>query len=235
MYKDKFVLTIIHNGSPVRESGSRSNRKAAIPFGSEYKIRLKNKNNRSCTASITIDGTPVSNFGDIIINAGGTVDLERFITESLDYGKKFKFVELNHPNVDDPTKSDNGIIRAEFRLAKQKDHIKISTKRLPSIDYTGGSSYDYLPFNCNINNSAVYCSSNTLCDVYEGATIEGGKSTQRFTYSNLEVESISTVLKLKIVGIKKTNLSNFQKRYCTYCGYKINKNDRYCAGCGRKL
>jgi hypothetical protein len=129
MYKDKFVLSIIHDGNPVKESGSRDNRQVAIPFGSEYKLRLKNKNDRSCTARVTIDGTPVSNFGDIIVNAGGTVDLERFITNSMNSGKKFKFVELNHPDVDDPTKSENGLIKVEFRLAKEKNGIKISSDK----------------------------------------------------------------------------------------------------------
>ena len=103
MYREKFVLSVIHDGRPVKESGSRGSRQVAIPFGSEYKIRLKNKNDRGCTARVTIDGIPISNFGDIIVNAGGTVDLERFITSSMNNGKRFKFVDLDHPDVDDPT------------------------------------------------------------------------------------------------------------------------------------
>lgn len=126
MYKDKFVLSVIHNGSPVRESGSKHNRQAAIPFGSEYKIRLKNKNDRSCAVRLFIDGTPVSNFGDFVVSAGGSVDLERFVTDSMNSGKRFKFVTLDHRDVDDPTSSDNGIIRAEFRLAKQPNGIWIN-------------------------------------------------------------------------------------------------------------
>jgi len=126
MYKDKFVVSIIHDGHSIKESGGRDSRQVAIPFESEYKIRLKNKNERSCTARITIDGAPVSNFGDVIVGAGATVDLERFITSSMSSGKKFKFVDLDHSDVDDPTKSENGIIRVEFRLAKQKNGIKIT-------------------------------------------------------------------------------------------------------------
>jgi len=126
MYKDKFILSVLHRGSPVKETGSRGSRKIAIPFGSEYKLRLKNKNDRSCAVKLTIDGSPVSNFGDFIVGSGATVDLERYVTDSMSRGKRFKFVTLDHQDVDDPTRSDNGIIRAEFRLAKQTNGIKIN-------------------------------------------------------------------------------------------------------------
>lgn len=126
MYKEKFVLSVIHDGHPVKENGGRNDKQVAIPFGSEYKIRLKNKNDRSCTAKITIDGTPVSNFGDVIVSAGGTIDLERFIINSMNGGARFKFVDLDHSDVDDPTKSENGVVRVEFYLARQKNGIKIA-------------------------------------------------------------------------------------------------------------
>jgi len=267
MYKDKFVLSIISDGHPVKESGSRGNRQVVVPFGSEYKIRLKNKNDRSCTARVTIDGTPVSNFGDIIVNAGGTVDLERFITNSMSSGKKFKFVELDHPDVDDPTKSENGIIQVEFRLAKEKNGIKISPDQcnppkdtwwLPKFKgfedndgcYCGSSNNDCTftydsgtssKSKSNFRSSSVmYCSSNigasvsSFCDIDSGATIEGSKSNQSFTYSNLEVESHRTVLKLKMVGIKH-EVKKSKKIYCTQCGHQLRKRDRYCSSCGCKL
>jgi len=126
MYKDKFVLSIIHDGHPVREFGGRSEKEVALPFDSEYKIRLKNKNNRGCTARVFIDDKQVSKLGDFIINANGTIDLERFVGSSLDRGKKFKFVPLDHPDVDDPTSSDNGIIKVEFRLARKENGIKVN-------------------------------------------------------------------------------------------------------------
>jgi len=127
MYRDKFVLSIIHDGHPMREFGDRFKKEIALPFDSEYKIRLKNKNNRSCTARIFIDDKQVSKLGDFIINANGTIDLERFVDSSLERGKKFKFVPLDHSDVDDPTSSDNGIIKVEFRLARKENGIKIKT------------------------------------------------------------------------------------------------------------
>jgi len=124
MYRDKFVLSVIHDGHPVHETG-HGVKEVAIPFNSEYKIRLKNKHSRSCTARVFVDGRKVSELGDFIIGGGGTIDLERFVDRSLLEGKKFKFVSLDHDDVSDPTSSDNGLIKVEFRLAKQQNGIKI--------------------------------------------------------------------------------------------------------------
>jgi len=250
MYREKFILSVIHDGHPVKESGSRGNRQVAIPFGSEYKIRLKNKNDRSCTARVTIDGTPISNFGDIIVNAGGTVDLERFITSSMSGGKRLKFVDLNHPDVDDPTKSENGVVRVEFYLAKQKNGIKITPSpwEPPASPWYEEDNTGFR-WNGGMNSSStfkssdttvMYCASNfsgtpcSLCDTEAGATVEGRHSGQSFTYSNLEVESHATILGLKIVGIRRGKRP-VQGRYCTSCGHRIRKNDRYCGGCGRRV
>jgi len=268
MYSQKFVLSIIHDGHPVKESGSNSNRQVAIPFESEYKIRLKNKNDRSCTARITIDGTPVSSFGDIIINSGSTVDLERFITNSMNSGKKFKFVSLDHPNVDDPTKSENGIVRVEFRLAKTSNGIKILppqdnktqpkpwspddwpydpyppirwgndwiyyTNNTRTINDTNSNPVSYTCSNfVSTTPIATKCRSNNM--TAPGATIEGDRSNQSFTYSSLDVESFpSAVLTLKMVGIQKSVL-HVTSKYCTNCGVEARKNDKFCGNCGKRI
>lgn len=260
MYKDKFVLSIIHDGRPVKETGGSYNRQVAIPFGSEYKIRLKNKNDRSCTARVTIDGVLASNMGDVIVNAGGTIDLERFITTSLKNGKRFKFVSVDHPNVDDPTKSENGIIRVEFRLAKKYDDLRIR----PGFDIP----YSYCPpfkednwgmkdsgwrYFSDPNNSTcgdfgnvTYTASKSkssgdtvmsCCSYFNdaGATIEGSKSNQSFQYSNLDVEfRPSTILELKLVGLK-TRPVNRNMKYCSQCGRRVKQRDKYCSACGNRL
>jgi len=268
MYSQKFVLSIIHDGHPVKESGNNSNRQVAIPFGSEYKIRLKNKNERSCTARITIDDTPVSRFGDIIVNSGGTVDLERFITGSMQNGKKFKFVSLDHPDVDDPTKSENGIIRVEFRLAIASNGIRITPTPIknplndglnntwwyyetghPFVPWEGNTGDKCAPFTYT---SYTYTSSmnsksskgiggtslrNSSCNMVSepGATIEGGKSNQSFSYADLTVESFPTaVLSLKLMGINK-EVAHITSRYCTNCGVEARKNDKFCGNCGKRI
>ncbi len=291
MYKEKFVLSIVHGGYPVKETGNNYNRQVAIPFNSEYKILLKNKNDRKCTASVFIDGRPVSKIGDFIINANGSLHLERFLDSSLKEGKKFKFVPLTDPSVDDPTSTQNGIIKVEFRLAKEKNGLCIKPNRFtqkdpwkpsdPWIIYhqtpqfiRDGTNSTWKPpdpwiiyhqtpqFTRDGTNSTskqphsklYYSNSNfsmtktvhdsepvsvdsivAMTSVESGATIEGGRSYQEFSYSNLEVGSSCVTLKLKIVGIKDVNNRRYGYRFCSNCGSKIKKRDKYCSNCGKKL
>jgi len=263
MYKDKFILSIIHDGHPVKEFGERGNKRVALPFDSEYKIRLKNKNNRGCTARVFIDDKQVSKLGDLIINANGAVDLERFIDHSLDGGSKFKFVPLTDSAVDDPTSSENGVIRIEFKLAKKGDGIKINIDQpykqwgwdgwrfggsYSPWDGSGFTTGDFVVYNDGITsggnpNESVKMSfySDNLVSVdnsnlEDGATIEGGRSNQSFIYSNLDVEDTPTILQLKIVGIKDSKeADNFIYRYCSNCGFKVKRTDKFCSECGNRL
>lgn len=263
MYKDKFVLSVIHDGYPVKETGKKWNREVAIPFDSEYKVRLKNKNDRSCTARVFIDGKRVSQLGDVILSAGGTVDLERYIDRSLEEGKKFKFVPLDHEDVDDPTSSSNGIIKVEFRKAKQPNGIKIDWNEdvvwFPPLKYyednngpqwiytddkTTGGKYPqdinvHYSSNSNMVHSDVNCCSaqtKSRSFVESGATVEGSKSNQQFTYSNLEVEDYAVTLKLKIIGLEKRDAVRDSKyKYCAQCGSKVKRVDKYCSECGHRL
>lgn len=258
MYRDKFVLSIIHDGHPVKEFGERDSKRVALPFDSEYKIRLKNKNSKGCTAKVFIDDKQVSKLGDLIINANGTIDLERFIDSSLEHGKKFKFVSLDHPYVDDPTSSENGIIRVEFRLAKKENNIKINIEPFTYKpwnwdDWRFGGSYTPWADNTGVYYSGInsdgtkdvsvqmsYCSdnfvSNNISSLEDGATVEGGHSNQSFVYSNLDVEDFVTVLQLKIVGIKDSKeADDLIYKYCSNCGYKVKRSDKFCSECGNRL
>lgn len=249
MYSNKFVLSVIHDGHPVREFGTAGIKRIALPFDSEYKVRLKNKNSRSCTAKVLIDGKEVSKLGDFIVHAGGTVDLERFVESSLEHGKRFKFVPADHPDVDDPTSSDNGIIKVEFRLARKENGVKISVwppDPKPWVIYDTPDWYR-TPIYGNGSTfvssevSVSYCSSNMSSglragNVEDGATIEGGKSNQSFVYSSLDVDDSPTILELKIVGIKDTKEADrLLHKYCSSCGSKVKRTAKYCVECGKKL
>lgn len=82
-----------------------------LPFGSEYEFFFKFTDGIRRRLELTIDGTVVTK--DIIL-AGPQAVLERFI----DTQKRFKFVSLDNPGVQDPTSSANGGI--EVRLYKEK-------------------------------------------------------------------------------------------------------------------
>jgi hypothetical protein len=259
MYRDKFVLSVIHDGHPVKETGRGWVREVAIPFDSEYKIRLKNKNDRSCTARVLIDGKKVSNLGDVIVTAGGTIDLERYIDRSLVQGKKFKFVPLDHPDVDDPTSSSNGVIEVEFRKAKHQNGIKLDhdwnwrdfnwappyrednngptwTFSGGDVDGTAGAMGDSVQCSAYSSGSELGKLKSSRSFVSAGATVEGSKSNQQFSYSNLEVEDYVVTLKLKIIGIEKNKITRDPAcKYCSACGSKIKRVDKYCSECGHRV
>lgn len=198
-----FVCNVMIDGKPIKEIDGI----AVIPFESEYKLLLKNNNNRKAVAKITIDGSPISTFWGLVINANSEETLERYITESLDKGKKFKFVPLNHPNVDDPSRKENGLIRIEFRLAKKQGYIIWDGSEGFFIDEqfefdvdTSSLTDDVLTdSDIDISNTCVNCSSSAE----PGATIGGSESTQKFHKVDIEFEDKTWVVEIRLKGIKK--------------------------------
>ena len=197
----EFVCNVILDGNPIKEIDGV----AVIPFDSEYKIILKNKNDRKAAAKVTIDGSPISSFGDLVINANSEVILERFITESLTEGKRFKFVPLNNPEVDDPGRAENGLIKVEFRLEKKREYIQpvgiqgyfwyhddivldFSDLATTTIDVS------------NIDNNNVNCSATST---EPGATIGGSVSNQTFKKVDIEFEDKTWTIEILLKGIRK--------------------------------
>lgn len=119
-YQDGFVVSILRNGHPVRETrGDNGLRTCVMPFGTEYKIRIKNSSADYVKACVYIDDTPViAADKTFLIEPRSHVHLERFV-EDLKEGRRFKFVELGHGDVQDPTNKRNGIIRVELQPCKR--------------------------------------------------------------------------------------------------------------------
>jgi len=186
--KDGFVLSVIHDGQPVKEMVEDSKDRVAIPFGSEYKLRLKNTNDRRCSVKVSIDGCNVSALGDVVVDSNGNIDLERFIDASLTEGNKFKFVALDDPAVDDPTKAENGLIEATFTLEKKQEAIEYI---VPQWDFYIGVTNYY------INCASTLCSASTEA----GATVQGRESSQGFRKVSFDGEEESVTLRLWIRGI----------------------------------
>ena len=203
-----FTLNVIHNEQPIREVENQ----VAIPFDNEYEILLKNNHYRRCVAEITIDGTPVSNLGNFIISAFGELNLERFVTEFLYEGKKFKFVPLDNPDVQDPSNKDNGVVRVKFRLEKKIEYYIIPDEDWEYWDFDTEDNIDWNIHGVRIYNygniiftndsnmrvSTILCSAS----VDSGATIPGSVSDQKFRHIDFESEDEFVELVLKIVGIR---------------------------------
>lgn len=248
MYGNNFVLTILRNGKPQKEMDGQ----VGLPFDTEYKIRLKNKNCRQALAKVSIDGTQVCGLGDFVVGAYSSLDLSRFVDTSLSKGRKFKFVSLDHSEVDDPTSSENGIIKVEFRLEKQTpciciDPVKVDIKPLdgtggfrtpdPTLwiycDYNDSSGtkkcHDNLTNDSGPDYNVSYCSTNFRGPApTAGATVGGKVSKQQFYYvEDFDTENTPTVLTLKLVS--SGDLNNKKT-----VSAKISRGI-YCSACGNKI
>lgn len=257
-YDSQFVLCVLHDGSPVREI----NGKATIPFGSEYKIRLKNKDpGLRAKARVWVDGRKASGLGDFILNPGETLDLERFLDASLTSGRRFQFVPLSDSRVNDPTDSDNGLIKVEFYrevsnfLDWQKTIVIDPVDPwIPSRPWTprkGSGTGDGLPYtwqttNCYNSNrsftSSLASSKIAASPSSAGATVEGGHSGQSFAYGSdfsTDVFPVTLILRLKGVSVQRTPHEvctppqRERERFCGNCGKRRPRmRDKFCSRCG---
>jgi len=165
----------------------------------------------------------VSQLGDFILSPGSTFDLERFLDSSLTTGKRFRFVSLDHPDVDDSSREENGTVKVEFRLEKKVEPIKIVPGCHPIVKNSDlwicdeddrvwlhisdakrnvllGSNTAKFSAADNYSDSSMVVS-NTTSSTLPGATIGGRESQQAFSYAHVDVEDEMTVLMLRIVGI----------------------------------
>jgi len=119
-YSNGFVASIILKNKPLREFKYGGKRTVKIPFGSEYIIRLKNKSKEPALVEVSIDGTDVLNGAELVLKAGETMDLERFVDDNSK-GNKFKYISLEEGastgEIDDPYREENGLIRVKFHKA----------------------------------------------------------------------------------------------------------------------
>ena len=117
VYQNQYALAIIQDGKIVPES----NGGVTLPYGSEYKIRLKNESRQKSIADIYIDGAIAVK--GIIVDEDGTVDVERYIRPGVDLfssGARFKLARLGNPGVADAGDDQNGLIDVRFYKEKQK-------------------------------------------------------------------------------------------------------------------
>jgi hypothetical protein len=115
MYRDSYVVAMLVNGRILKETQDGT---VLVPFGAEYVIRLKNKLRKRAVADVWIDGR-VSCKG-IVIDANGTVDLERFVDGNLTEGRRFKLVKASDSRVAQPDDSENGIVEVNFYPEKDQ-------------------------------------------------------------------------------------------------------------------
>lgn len=162
MYNNKLIASIRVNGKILREFKET----VLIPFGSEYKITLKNLNSVRALINIFIDGDNVVE-GGLVLNAGQTIDLERSIRSgNLNEGNAFKFIERTGAIEDGPRgiKLEDGIVRVEYQFETPPVYSKILRGiSSGSLDFYGkgvGSSAINSTFNVNGRDRSIDWSAN---------------------------------------------------------------------------
>lgn len=116
MYKEQLAVAIKVGDQVLREFGD----KVYVPFGSEYKILIKNENSVRAQVRVTVDGQDATEGVSLIVRPGQSMDLERFIkNQNLNEGNKFKFIERTakvekHRGIG----ISDGLIRVEFQYEK---------------------------------------------------------------------------------------------------------------------
>ena len=204
-YSNKFVMCIIIDGTIQKESDSGS---VFIPFGTEYTIRFRNKNNKRAVVRFSIDGEDVGGNG-YVIPSNDYIDIKRH----HDKDKAFKIVSIDSQEAMDFGKNGNndikGHIVAKFYL--EKDSIKYNSTLNNHYWKSSATDNDYwmrrdtssvppagryapitlgsgAPVNISFNSTPI------------GVTVEGGFTGQSFTSTNINLESNFIQLELVLRG-----------------------------------
>ena len=252
MHSNSHVLAIKDaNGKILREVGGQ----VFLPFNSSYSLLLKNLNPvRSCCA-VSIDGMDVLGGHELIIDAHGSINLERFLVDGdLTKGRRFMFVPLADARVQDPSASDNGIVEVRFWREWQPTIFTqpvwqpncvstyfyldggLHTKGVGAT--LGAASPTFAATNCSVEASMRCCSDMGAQPMSAGATVEGAASSQQFNRGCFGTkDGAPTVLRLKLVGQvdQPLTVEQTKKIHCTFCGKKVKFGDCYCGNCGMKL
>jgi len=257
MYKNNFVAVIKCEGRILRE---RENGNVCLPFGSEYSILLKNKDNRRAVVEVEVDGVNVLNNSKLIFAGNEEQEIVGFMRD-LTTTNKFKFIQKTKEIQDfRGDRIDDGLIRISYQFENMfKTPIMVPYYNFVNVDFThtsthpNGTAYSYgdtygiggaicssnACYNATSHNSKGH-NSNPRSD--EGITVKGLEVKQKYTYANvgdLDYSVHTIVLHLKgISGLKKSitkPLTVKSKIVCSTCGRKNRSSNRCCYNCGTFL
>lgn len=226
MYANNFAAAILVDGKVLREFGDT----VYLPFGAEYKIRLKNLNTTRAKVSIEIDGDNVSGNG-IVLDPRQTTDLERFVRKgNLTTGNRFKFIERSskveeHRGI----QVEDGIItiRYEFEIASSFT-VNVTDRPVTLRDYRHWSNSSMLSSESAqgiVKSMTQYGASGSVakgCATQDvawtdtiatnsvanetGITVEGSISNQKFTSTHWAGSiGIPNVLNIRLLGETENN------------------------------
>lgn len=260
VYKNNFIAVVRYKGRIMRDVDGT----VSLPFGSEYSIRLKNKDSRTAVVRIEVDGEDVMAGHRYIVPGNSTRELEGFL-KGLKATHKFRFIkktkEISKFRGD---RIDDGIIRIEFWY-EQTAQVTPWVTVYPSTgtyhysnDFTltdnsgtcGPIQQLYTQtagdISSGLKSSTIACSHEVAAPKSdEGITVKGTKADQNFQYGNvgvLETQSSVIVIRLKGQVKRKGKVEKIRKPItvrtriqCPTCGRRWKSHLKFCGNCSTAL
>lgn len=259
VYKNNFIAVVRYKGRIMRDVDGT----VRLPFGSEYSIRLKNKDSRTAVVRIEVDGEDVMGGHRYIVPGNSTRDLDGFL-KGLKATHKFRFIkktkEISRFRGD---RIDDGIIRIEFWY-EQTAQVTPWVTVYPNTYYhlndftftdnsggTGGPTQQFYTqtaadISSNLKSSTVACSHEVATPKSdEGITVKGTKANQNFQYGStgvLETQSSVIVIRLKGQVKRKGKVKKIRKPItvrtriqCPTCGRRWKSHLKFCGNCSTAL
>lgn len=183
MFNKNLVMAVKVDGKVLREFDGT----VALPFGSEYTILLKNLSSQRASVKVSVDGQDATEGVSLIINAGESTELKRFIKNgNLDAGNAFKFIEkTSQIEAYRGNKAEDGLLTVTYEFEKEfKSYRDYPYKGFgdwsspswpppfgtaPTITYGGGTSTTLRCMNAASTNQQVYTNSVNDANVYSDA------------------------------------------------------------------
>jgi len=257
MYKNNFVAVIKCEDRILRE---RENGNVYLPFGSEYSILLKNKDNRRAVVEIEVDGVNVLNGNKLILGGNEEQEISGFMRD-MSKTNRFKFIhktkEIQNHRGD---RVDDGLVVVSYQFEYVQQPIIYKTPN--PYPYPWTTTYynnSFTDFYGSIGTNSVACDSSSpntgsakCCDANinycstphkdEGITVKGAEVNKNYSYGSIGTlhYNINTII-LHLKGIsssKKTvvkPLTVQSKVTCSTCGRKNRSSNKFCYNCGTFL
>jgi hypothetical protein len=231
-----------------------------LPFDSEYVLFFKNMSTERAIIGVEIDGTDVLGGNKLVVDGKAETHLERFVLDGrLDKGRKFKFVSLTSSEVQNPTSNANGLVRITAQWEAPRPRISIRSVRIEPLSYCPDAVHDSaqsMPCSTSsagvvmeqgmIGNTALNCSTSFAPEytsgTLKGATVEGGGSNQKFSYTYAQALGDTEVtMEFQInapalgqpVTVKETCMT--LRKFCTQCREPLELRDKFCGSCGEPV
>ena len=159
MFSKNLVMAVKVGGKVLREFDGT----VALPFGSEYTILLKNLSTQRASVKVSVDGRDATDGLSLIINAGESMELKRFIKNgNLNAGNAFKFIEKTAQiEAYRGNKAEDGLLTVTYEFERDFS----SYQSYPYKGNAGLWTSTSLPLGGTYN-SGTYNDTNTVEDFY---------------------------------------------------------------------